>query len=82
MCNMCSFHELTRKVETVLYAFLAIGRSRNHTTYMKDSSLRQYLTASSRHRCPIADCSHLSPRIVGFCTRVRLLIQVENAKET
>ena len=69
-------------IKTVLYAFLASGRSRNHAAYMKDSSLQQYITATSCHHCFIADSSQLSLEIVGFCTRVRLLVEVENTKET
>ena len=54
MCKICSFHGLTSKLETVLYAFLASGRSRNPTAFMTDSSLRQYLTvSSSHHHCAI-----------------------------
>ena len=40
---------LTKNVETALYTFRASGRSRNPTANRKDSSLQQYLTASSRH---------------------------------
>ena len=38
-------------------------------------------TASSRHRCAVADYSHLSPEIVGICTRVHPPVPVENIKE-
>ena len=78
---MCSFHGLTKNVETVLYAFLASGRSRNRAAYMKDSSLQQYSMASSCNCCAIADCCHLSPEIVDICSRVYLLVQVENTNE-
>ena len=76
-----SFHGLTRNGETVLYTFLASGRSRNPTTYRKNSSLRQYLTASSCHHYAIADYSHLFSEIAGICTRTHLRVPVENIKE-
>ena len=78
---MCNFYGLARNVETVFYAFLASGKSRNAAAYRKDSSLRQYLLASSRHRCAIADYSHLPPEIVGICTIVHLWVPVVNIKE-
>ena len=78
MYKMCSFQRLTRNIETVLYAFLASDRSTNPIAYMKDSSLRQYLTTSSRHRCIIAAYNHLSPEIADSCRRVHFLVQVEN----
>ena len=37
MYKMCSFHELTRNVETVLYPFLASGKSRNPTAYRNEA---------------------------------------------
>ena len=47
---------------------------------------RQLLTTipemtSSHHHCAIADYSHLTPEIVGICTRVHLQVLVENIKE-
>ena len=63
---MCSFHGLARNVYTVLCTFPASGRSRSPTVYRKDSSLRQYLTASIGQRCAVAPYSHLSPEIVAF----------------
>ena len=65
----------------LLYVFLASGRSRNATTYREDSSLQQYLTASSSHRYTIANYSHLFPEIVGICTRIFLRVSIENIKE-
>ena len=65
----------------LLYVFLASGRSRNATTYREDSSLQQYLTASSSHRYTIANYSHLFPEIVGICTRICLRVPIENIKE-
>ena len=38
-------------------------------------------TASSRHHCALADYSHLSPEIVGICTRVHLPVPVKNIKK-
>ena len=40
---MCSFHGLTKNIQTVLYAFLVSCRSRNPAAYLKDSSMWQYL---------------------------------------
>ena len=81
MYKMCSFHGLSRKVETVLYTFLASGKSRNSTKYRKDTSLQQCLMASSRHRSAIADYSHLFPEVVRICTRIHFRGPVENIKE-
>ena len=67
--------------ETVLYAVLAIGRSRNPTAYMKNNSLQEYFTASNHHHCTIADYSHLSTEIVGLCSRVHHWVPVENINE-
>ena len=65
----------------MIYAFLASSISKNPALYIKDSSLQQYLTASSRHRCVIADCSHLSPDIIGLWTKIHLRVSVEIIKE-
>ena len=81
MYKMCSFHGLTRNVETVRYAFLASDRARILATYRNDSSLEQYLTASSHHRYAIADYSHSFPEIVGICIRIHFRVPVENNKE-
>ena len=77
MCKICSFHEFTRNVEIVLYAFLAGGRYRNRA--LCNIIL---IMASSHQHCAIADYSHLSPEIVRIYTGVHLLVQVENTKET
>ena len=82
MSNICSLHGLTKSVETVLYIFLARDRSRNHVACMKDSSLRQHLATSSCHCYAIADGSNLSPKVIGSCIKVHLLVQVEITKET
>ena len=81
MCKICSFHGLISKLETVLYAFLASGRSRNPTAFMTDSSLRQYLTVSSSHHNCAIHITAISPEIVRICTRVHLQILVENIQE-
>ena len=84
MCKvykMCSIHGLTRIVETGLYGFLASGRYRIFATYRKDSSLQQYLTASSHHRYVIGHNSHSFPETAGICTRIHLLVPVENIEE-
>ena len=77
MCKICSFHGLTSKLETVLYAFLASGRSRNPTAFMTDSSLRQYLTVSSSHHNCAIHITAISPEIVRICTRVIFKFQLK-----
>ena len=81
MCKICSFHGLARNIETDLYFFPVSGRSKNPTTYMKHSSLRQHLMVSSHHHCAIAYYSHFSLEIFGICTRVHPQTSVENIKE-
>ena len=79
MCKICNFHGLTSNLETVLYAFLASGRSRNPTAFMTDNSLRQYLMASSsHHHCAIHITAIYLQKLLEF---VHLQILVENIKE-
>ena len=77
MCKMCSFHGLTRNIQTVLYAFLV----------RCISIIERWLlvaipeTASSRHCCAITNYSHVPQEIVGICIKVHLWAPAKNIKE-
>ena len=64
--NICSFHGLTRKVETELYVFLASGRSRNRAACMKDSSFRPANLASLGKRSIVTMFVHVAETMKGI----------------
>ena len=80
MYKKCSFHGLTRNGETVLYTFLASGRSRNPTAYRKNSSLRQYLTASSCHHYAIADYRDFQ-KLLAFVQELTFRFQLKISRK-